>query len=106
MLGNMTTEWILIIEAEWRKYALVIKPSLVQIMACLWSVPSHYLSQSWNIGPLGTNISEILINIRKFSVKKMNLKVSSAKRQPFYLSLNLFNDFDLITHQAKTEWKH
>ena len=31
------------------------------------------------IGPLGTNFSEILIEIITFSVKKMFLKVSSAK---------------------------
>ena len=31
------------------------------------------------IGPLGTNFSEILIEIQTFSFKKMRLKVSSAK---------------------------
>ena len=37
------------------------------------------------IGPLGTNFSEILIEILTFSFKKMRLKVSSAKRRPFCL---------------------
>ena len=37
------------------------------------------------IGPLGTNFSEILIEILTFSFKKMLLKVSSAKRRPFCL---------------------
>ena len=41
------------------------------------------------IGPLGTNLSEILIEILIFSFKKMRLKVSSAKRRPFCLSLNV-----------------
>ena len=41
------------------------------------------------IGPLGTNFSEILIKILTFSFKKMRLKVSSPKRRPFYLSLNV-----------------
>ena len=41
------------------------------------------------IGPLGTNFSEILIEILTFSFKKMCLKVSSAKRQPFCLGLNV-----------------
>ena len=41
------------------------------------------------IGPLGTNFSEILIEILTFSFKKMRLKVSSAKRQPFCLGLNV-----------------
>ena len=43
------------------------------------------------IGPLGTNLSEILIVIIIFSFKKMRFKVSSAKRRPFCLSLNVLN---------------
>ena len=39
--------------------------------------------------PLGTNFSEILIKILLFSFKKMHLKVSSAKRRPFCLGLNV-----------------
>ena len=39
------------------------------------------------IGPLGTNFSEILIEIQTFSFKKMHLKMSSAKWRPFYLGL-------------------
>ena len=38
---------------------------------------------------LGTNFSEILIEILTFSFKKMRLNVSSAKRQPFCLGLNV-----------------
>ena len=41
------------------------------------------------IGPLGTNFSEISIEILTFSIKKMRLKVSSAKRRPFCLGLNV-----------------
>ena len=40
------------------------------------------------IGPVGTNFSEILIEILTFSFKKMRLKVSSVKRRPFCLGLN------------------
>ena len=43
------------------------------------------------IGPLGTNFSEILIEILTFSFTKMRLKVSSAKRRPFCLGLNELN---------------
>ena len=43
------------------------------------------------IGPLGTNSSEILIGIRTFWLKKMRLKVSSAKWRPFCLGLNVLN---------------
>ena len=41
------------------------------------------------IRPLGTNFSEILIEILTFPFKKMRLKVSSAKRRPFCLGLNV-----------------
>ena len=42
------------------------------------------------IGPLGlgTNFSEILIEIRAFSFKKMHLNMSSGKWRPFCLDLN------------------
>ena len=43
------------------------------------------------IGPLGTNFSEILIEIITFSFKKMRLKVSSAKWWPCCLGLNVLN---------------
>ena len=41
------------------------------------------------IGLLGTNFSEILIEIPAFSFKKLRLKVPSAKRRPFCLGLNV-----------------
>ena len=41
------------------------------------------------IGPSGTNFNEMLIEILKFSLKIMRLKVSSAKRWPFCLGLNV-----------------
>ena len=43
------------------------------------------------IGPLGTNVSEILSRIQIFSLKKMHLKGLSAKRRPFCLSLNVLS---------------
>ena len=44
------------------------------------------------IGTLGTNVSEILAEIITFSFKKMYLKVSSAKRRPFCLGLNVLKE--------------
>ena len=41
------------------------------------------------IGPLGTNFSEILIEIQTFSFTKMHLKMSSAIWRPFCLGLNV-----------------
>ena len=46
------------------------------------------------IRPLGTNFSEILIEILTFSFKKMHLKVSSEKQWPFCLGHNV------LTHMA------
>ena len=40
-------------------------------------------------GPLGSNFSEILIEIDTFSFKKMLLKLSSGKWRPFCLGLNV-----------------
>ena len=44
------------------------------------------------IGPLGTNFSEVLIGIHTFSLKKMHLKMSSAKWRPFCLVLNVLSN--------------
>ena len=41
------------------------------------------------IGPLGTNFIEMLIEIHTFSFKKIHLKMSSGKCQPFCLGLNV-----------------
>ena len=41
------------------------------------------------IGPMGTNFSEIWIGIQTFSLKKIHLKMSSAKWRPFCLGLNV-----------------
>ena len=40
------------------------------------------------IGPPGTNFSEIVIGIQIFSIKEMQLKMSSVKWRPFCLGLN------------------
>ena len=44
------------------------------------------------IGPLGTNFSEILIEIHTLSFKEMHLKMSSGKWRPFCLGLNVLID--------------
>ena len=52
------------------------------------------------IGPLGTNFSEILIEIYIFSFKKMHLKMSSRKWRPFCLGLNVLTSLDLVQTMA------
>ena len=46
-------------------------------------------AQIWLIGPLGTNFSDILIEIQAFSFKKTHFKMSSGKRRLFCLDLNV-----------------
>ena len=47
------------------------------------------------IGPLGTNFNEILIEIQTFSLKKIRLKMSSAKCCSFRLGLNVLTHWSL-----------
>ena len=51
------------------------------------------------IGPLGTNFSEILIEILTFWFKKMRLKVSSAKRRPFCIGFNVLMSICNVTNE-------
>ena len=55
--------------------------------AIIWSNAKILL-----IGPLGTNFSEILMEILTFPLKKMRLKESSAKWRPFCLGLNVLSN--------------
>ena len=58
-------------------------------------------------GPLGTNLSEILIKIHIFSFKKMHLKMSSAKWRPFYLWLNVLESAKFVVNERlATHWFH
>ena len=49
------------------------------------------------IGPLGTNFSEMSIEIHTFSFKKIHLKMSSGKWRPFCLGLNVLTDDAAVT---------
>ena len=52
------------------------------------------------IGSLGTNFNEILIELQTFSLKKIRLKMSSAKCRPFCLGLNVLT----LQAIAKRDW--
>ena len=58
--------------------------SPVQRQAIIWTITGILL-----IGTLGTNFSEILIEIRSFSFKKMHFKMSSGKWRPFCIGHNV-----------------
>ena len=53
--------------------------------------------------PLGTNFNEILIRNQTFSIKKMHLKMSSAKWRPFCLGLNVLTHLPLVLHICVSE---
>ena len=55
------------------------------------------------IWPLGTNFSEISIDIHTFSLKKIHFKMSSGKLRPFCLGLNVLKSHNR-TKQNKTMW--
>ena len=59
-----------------------------------WTVPSHYLSQCWNIVNW-TNFSEISIQIHIFSFKKMHLKMSSGNQQSSCPGLNVLKHIEM-----------
>ena len=62
--------------------------SLGRRQAIIWNNAGILL-----IGPLGTNPGIILIGTETFSVKKMNLKMSSGKSRPFCLGLNVLQKY-------------
>ena len=60
------------------------------------------------IGPLGTNFSEILIEILTFSFKKMRLKVSSRPqcvKKPLAPHLYKLGQLDLCFHGSFCQWE-
>ena len=58
------------------------------------------------IRTLRTNFNEILIAIITFSFKKISLKVSSEKRLPFCLGLNVLNGSSFFSTQCVTKVNH
>ena len=57
----------------------------------------HYLNQCWSIG------NKLQLN---FSRNSIHLKLSSGKRQPFWLSLNELKGFQLGANILSLPWKH
>ena len=57
-----------------------------QLQTIIWTNTGILL-----IGLLGTNFSEIFVEIYTFSTKKMHLKMLSGKWRPFCLSFNVLN---------------
>ena len=93
MVGDVLTHWGRV------THICVTKLTIIGSDNGLW--PDRRQAIIWTnagillIGPLGTNFNEILIKSLTFTLKKMRLKVSSAKRRPFCLGLNVLIDATL-----------
>ena len=59
-----------------------------------------------SVGLLGTDFSEIFIQILTFSFKKMRLKVSSGKWRPFCLGLNVLTHYRLVMSRGIIDLKY
>ena len=92
------TSWHL---THWGRVTHLCVSKLTSIASDNGLSPGRRQAIMWNnagillIGPLGTNFSEILIEIPTFSLKKIRLKMSSARCRPFCLGLNVLNTFRL-----------
>ena len=65
-----------------------------------------------SIGPLGTNFSEILFEIKTFPFKKMHSNMPSTKWRPFLLGLNVlillivaFKPFKVLWYKGDMKYK-
>ena len=98
---------IFIISTHWGRVTHICVSNLTIIGSDNGLSPGRRQAIIWTnvgillIGPWGTNFSEILIGIQTFSLKKMHLKMSSAKWRPFCFGLNelkqsLNNTCDLL----------
>ena len=80
---------------HWGRTTHICVGKLTNIGSDNGSLPGRRQAIIWTsagillIGTLGTNFSEILIDIHTFSFTKIHLKVSSAKRRTFCLGLNV-----------------
>ena len=75
------------IETEWHTHIYIYICALVNQPLLFWTN-----AWIWLIGPLRTNIGEILIGIHTFSLKKLHLKISSAKWHPLCLGFNVLRE--------------
>ena len=80
---------------HWGRVTHICVGNLIIIGSDNGLLPGRRQAITWTIvgilliGPLGTNFSEMLIEIHAFSFKKIHLKMLSEKWRPFCLSLNV-----------------
>ena len=93
-------EWVLCLKKlsgfdHWGRVTHICVGNLAIIGSYNGLSPSRRKAITWSnagillIGPLGTNFSEIWIGIKTYSLKKIHLKMSSAKWRLFCFGLNV-----------------
>ena len=96
---------------HWDRVTHICVSKLTIIGSDNGSSPSRRQAIIWTnvgmllIGPLGTNFSEILIEIYIISSKKMHLKLSSAKRWPFCLGHNVLRHWKWVNSFSSSHFK-
>ena len=94
--SNMSNKMHIMMLTHWGRVTHICVSKLIIIASDNGLSPGRRQAIIWTsagillIGPLGTNFSEIWIEIITFSFKKMRLKLSSAKLRPFGFGLNVF----------------
>ena len=86
-------------EVEWCTYYVSVNQAITDLDNAL--LPMLGLLLIWHFA---TNFSEIRIKIQKFSCKKMDMKMSSAKYQPFCSGLNQLTQVEFKYH-SRTKLK-
>ena len=90
-----TNDFIMVFLTHWGRVKHICISNLTIIGSDNGLSPGRRQAIIWTnvrillIGPLGTNFSEMLIEIHIFSFKKIDLKMSSGKWRPFCLGLNV-----------------
>ena len=93
---------------HWARVTYICVSELTIIGSDTGLAPSRRQTIIWAIigilliGPLGTNIREILIGIQIFSFKKIHLKMSSAKWRPCMWSRPQSHYIPRIIHPTRT----
>ena len=110
-LGNKMTYWKKLPSrlTHWGRVTHICVSKLISIGSDNGLSPGRRQAIIWTnaglllIGSLGTNFNEILIEILTVSFMKMRLKVSSAKRWPFCLGLNVLrvNSLTIVMHMCQ-----
>ena len=102
--------WSIVYLTHWGRVTYICVSKLTIIGWDKGLAPARWQAIIWTnagiliIGPLGTNFSEILIEIYIFSFKKMHLKMSSGKWWPFCLGLNVLMAICMLHYMSNMNY--